>query len=172
MSKSYVSEAMREAVGRRLRLQVSYPVSESDIRKWALAVYYPRAPPQEFIDPDYARGRRWGGIVAPQEFNPFNWVCACSEGIEPPAQADAPDRTEIMLGIEPPHLHFQLNGGLETEYGEPMRPGDVITSISRLAGYYEREGRLGRMLFTLTEDIWTNQRGEFVKRTLSTGIRY
>ena len=53
-----------------------------------------------------------------------------------------------------------------------MRPGDVITSVSRLAEYREREGRLGLMLFTVIEDVWTNQSGELVKRTRSTVIRY
>ena len=53
-----------------------------------------------------------------------------------------------------------------------MRPGDVITSVSRLAGYSEREGRLGLMLFTTSEDTWTNQRGETVKTSRNTLIRY
>jgi hypothetical protein len=77
-----------------------------------------------------------------------------------------------MLGVEGPHLRFQMNGGTETEYGAPIRPGDVITSVRRLSGYSERTGRLGLMLFTYIEDIWTNQRGEMVKTTRSTGIRY
>lgn len=54
-------------------------------------------------------------------------------------------------------MKFQLNGGLQTEYGLPMRPGDVITSVNRLAEYRERQGRLGLMLLTVTEDEWTNQ---------------
>jgi hypothetical protein len=53
-----------------------------------------------------------------------------------------------------------------------MRPGDVITSVRSLAGYSEREGRLGLMLFTLSQDVWTNQDNEVVKTTKSTLIRY
>jgi len=49
---------------------------------------------------------------------------------------------------------------------------DVITSVQRLAGYSERDGRLGRMLFTDLESTWTNQRDEFVKRATLTLIRY
>jgi hypothetical protein len=48
----------------------------------------------------------------------------------------------------------------------------VITSVRRLAGYSEREGRLGLMLFTVSEDVWTNQNDELVKSTKSTLIRY
>jgi len=53
-----------------------------------------------------------------------------------------------------------------------MRPGDIVTARSTLAGYREREGRLGVMLFSTTADEWTNQRGELVKRSESTLIRY
>jgi len=53
-----------------------------------------------------------------------------------------------------------------------MRPGDVIRSVSTLADYHERPGRLGLMLFTVYESTWTNQRDEFVKRTRLTLIRY
>ena len=38
--------------------------------------------------------------------------------------------------------------------------------------YGEREGRLGLMLFTVTEDNWTNQNDELVKTSRSTLIRY
>jgi hypothetical protein len=53
-----------------------------------------------------------------------------------------------------------------------VRPGDVITSVTRLAGYSEREGRLGLMLFTTTEDTWTNGDGALVKKSRMTLIRY
>jgi hypothetical protein len=61
---------------------------------------------------------------------------------------------------------------MEVDYGVRMRPDDVITSVSRLAQYHEREGRLGLMLFTVTEDVWSNQDDDEVKRTRSTLIRY
>jgi hypothetical protein len=80
--------------------------------------------------------------------------------------------TEITLGITGPGLKFQLNGGSDVEYGARMRPGDVITSVRSLGGYSEREGRLGLMLFTLSQDVWTNQDNEVVKTTKSTLIRY
>jgi hypothetical protein len=83
-----------------------------------------------------------------------------------------PDATEKRLGVTPPGMSHQLNGGLEVDYGVRMRPGDVITSVTRLAGYTERPGKLGWMLFTTYEDTWTNQDGDEVKRSRSTLIRY
>ena len=168
---SNVSEQMHAALGSELGRKVSFPVSESDIRKWAIAVYYPAPAPAVFIDAQAAAASADGGIRAPEDFNPFAWIVA-EQGETVEVDGNNPDRTELMLGITGPGLKFQLNGGLEVEYGAYMRPGDVITSVSRLAGYREREGRLGLMLITTFEDTWTNQRGELVKKTSSTLIRY
>ena len=165
MGGRHISPAMLGAVGREIRWRRSYPVAEGDIRRWALAVYYPLAPPQRFI----AAGPQ---MTAPEEFNPFGWLSAEERGPQTPPDLQDPDKTEIMLGVEGPHLRFQLNGGVETDYGVRMRPGDVITSVRSLAGYHERSGRHGAMLFTVTEDLWTNQRGERVKRVRHTLIRY
>lgn len=174
MPDSNISAAMTAAVGTELARQVSYPVSVSDIRRWALAVYWPEQPPALFIDEDYASKTSHGGIVAPEEFNPFAWIVAESVTNASAASigTNDPDSTEKQVGIPGPGLKFMLNGGMSTEYGVRMRPGDVITSVRRLGAYTEREGRLGLMLFTPTEDTWTNQDGELVKKTVNTLIRY
>jgi hypothetical protein len=193
VSDSYISAEMLGVVGRLLGSRVSFPISESDIRRWAIATYYPDPPPRLFWDAAYAATTRHGGIVAPEEFNPFAWM----SGVTPPGDPESatatppdspssrsdsptpksdspndPDRTERSLGIPGPGLAFMVNGGMEVEYGVRMRAGDVITSESRLAGYTEREGRLGRMLFTSSETVWTNQDAELVKRSTGTIIRY
>ncbi len=169
---SNISSAMSEAVGRQLARQTSFPVSESDIRRWAIAVYYPQEPPRQFWDEAYAKSGRFGGIVAPEDFNPFAWMVAQRDELKVRAGQNDPDHVELMLGIPGPGLKYQLNGGMKVEYGTRMRPGDVITSVTRLAGYSEREGRLGLMLFTVSEQTWTNQSDELVKRIKMTGIRY
>lgn len=171
---SNISEEMKGALGTRLSRSVSFPVSASDIRRWALAVYWPEQPPKLFIDEADAKTTSHGGIVAPEEFNPFAWMAAETESATVSAESNPndTDRMEKNLGIKGPGLQFQLNGGMAVDYGVRMRPGDVITSESRLAEYSEREGRLGLMLFTTTEDTWTNQNDEVVKRTRTTLIRY
>jgi len=174
MPDSNISAAMTAAVGTELGRQVSYPVSESDIRRWALAVYWPEQPPALFVDAEYAATTSHGGIVAPEEFNPFAWKVAESVTNQKAANVgnNDPDSTEKQLGIAGPGLKFMLNGGMATEYGVRMRVGDVITSTRRLGSYSEREGRLGLMLFSRAEDTWTNQDGEQVKHTVNTLIRY
>ena len=168
---THISDSMRASVGRELARMVSFPVSASDIRRWALAVYHPEEPPRLFWDQAYAEQTAHGGIVAPEEFNPFAWMTADPPGLRRGPDND-PNTLETTLGIEGPGLRFQLNGGLGAEYGIRMRPGDVITSVTRLGGYREREGRLGLMLFTVSETTWTNGQEEMVKRTESTLIRY
>lgn len=170
--RSNISAAMRAAVGTQLARQVSFPVTESDIRRWAIAVYHPQQPPRLFWDAGYAKSTRHGGIVAPEEFNPFAWMVA--ERDEPAAARPGGDldHPERLLGIPGPGLGHQLNGGVAVRYGARMRPGDVITSVSRLTGYSERGGRLGLMLFTVTEDTWTSDDGNLVKVATSTLIRY
>jgi N-terminal half of MaoC dehydratase len=170
--RSAISPQMRKAVGSELSRMVSYPVSESDIRKWAAAVYFPEEPPARFWDEEAARLSRAGGITAPEEFNPFAWMRAEPKGVKPTSAATDADSTERSLGIEGPHLVNQLNGGVSVEYGVPIRPGDVITSVTRLGDYTERAGSLGLMLFTPLETTWTNQRGDVVKQSRLVLIRY
>jgi hypothetical protein len=172
MVGTFISDAMRSAVGAELERRVSFPIAASDIRKWAIAVYYPEEPPRLFWDEDFAATTPHGGIVAPEDFNPFAWMSASPPGVPRREGGHDPNFTEQRLGIPGPGLSFQLNGGMEAEYGVRMRPGDVITAVSRLGGYREREGRLGLMLFTTMEAAWTNQHDELVKRVESTLIRY
>ncbi len=162
---------MNDAVGSEMSRQVSYPIAESDIRRWAIAVYYPEPPPRLFWDKDFAAATSHGGLVAPEDFNPFAWMAAEPNGAKGPGSND-PQATEKTLGVEPPPVAFQVNGGISVTYGERMRPGDVITSVSRLGGYRERSGRLGLMLFTTMDTTWTNQRGNLVRQTEGTVIRY
>src|SRR3954453_12530158 len=150
--RTHITPAMRDIVGLELRRSTSFPITDSDIRRWALAVYYPEPPPRLFWDAEYAAATRHGGIVAPEEFTPFAWMTRRdpdAPASDEPVGFVSPEET---LGLPAAETKSLINGGTEVDYGVRMRPGDVITSISRLAGYSEREGRLGLMLFTTTED--------------------
>src|SRR5262245_14775960 len=176
VADTYITAEMEAIVGAELTSQTSLPISASDIRRWAIAVYYPSAPPRHYWDEEYAATTRYGGIVAPEEFNPFAWITAAGPRQRVAAAAEPrrarPGSVETGFGVEPPPTKFMLNGGVEVTYGARMRPGDVITSVGRHGGYSERTGRLGRMLFTYSESEWTNQRGEWVKTVRGTLIRY
>ncbi|HKD70185.1 MAG TPA: MaoC family dehydratase N-terminal domain-containing protein [Candidatus Binataceae bacterium] len=138
----------------------SYPVSLSDIRKFAIAVYWPETPPRLFWDEEYARTTRWGGIIAPQDFNPFAWP------IKGPTLPDFAMPREGGRGVR------GMNGGQTDTFLLPMRPGDVIRARTRLRDWNERQTRLGLTLFIYTETEWRNQNDELVKRHVQNFIRY
>ena len=163
---SLITEQMRASLGAVADWRVSFPVAASDIRRWAIAVYYPDPPPARFVVPG------GGLLVAPEEFNPFAWIVA--DRMVPavaPLQRDT-DRLEKAIGIAGPGLRHQINGGSEVVYGAPIRAGDVIRSETRLHSYREKAGRMGPMLVTVTEVEWTNQDGARVKLGHDTSIRY
>ena len=56
-----ISPAMQEAKGKWGEPRVSPPIAASDIRKWAIATYWPETPPPIYWDDDYAKTTRWGG---------------------------------------------------------------------------------------------------------------
>lgn len=160
--ESLVSPDMIERKGVWGDERVSPPIAHSDIRKWAIAVYWPETPPRIFWDEEYAASTRWGGIIAPPDFNPFAWPIVEPKAKPAVAAADKPKGRKLR----------GMNGGQVETYGVPMRPGDVITARNRLRDWEERDTRLGQTLFTYSETEWHNQDGELVKRRVSTAIRY
>jgi hypothetical protein len=170
-----ITDDMRSILGKPMETAVSYPVSASDIRRWAIAVYHPETPPRVHWDEDDAATIASGGVVAPEEFNPFAWGARTRKLAAAPPQdsAEGVGSPEARHGVAPPLYQHLLNGGLEHEYsGVPIRPGDVITSTSAIVDYREREGRLGLMLFTTIENSFVNQDGELVSTQRLTLIRY
>ena len=158
--ETLVSPAMHESKGVWSREFVSFPIALSDIRKWAIAVYWPETPPRLFWDEEYAGTTRWGGIIAPQDFNPFAW----------------PIKTEMPLERLAPRSHGKgsrgMNGGQIDTYFEVMRPGDVIRARHRLRDWNEATTRFGLTLFMYTETEWWNQHDKLVKRHVQIFIRY
>jgi len=158
--KTLVTEDMIERKGVWGNERVSPPISESDIRKWAIATYWPEEPPPIYWDHDYARDTHYAGIIAPPDFNPFAWPVT------------RPVRTGGVALSPSGRRLTGLNGGQTDTYGKPMRSGDVITSRTRLKDWEEKQGRMGLTLYTFTETEWRNQHDELVRIRLSTGIRY
>jgi hypothetical protein len=167
LAEDLISDAMRGMVGKVLQTRTSYPVSASDIRKWAIAVYYPKAAPARFMAVGAAAGE--APLVVPEEFNPFGW--ATREG-RAEGGFTGPGYIERMGGVEPPELGFIVNGGSVCDYGARMLEGDVITAQHSVTGYSVKQGKAGRLLLTQMQDRWTNQRRELVRNTVSTLIRY
>ena len=160
-----IGDELRAFIGRELSRRTSPPAETSDIRKWAIAGYWPETPPRLFWDEEYAKKSRFGGIVAPEDFNPFAW------SIEPPqtsmTDADLREPTErIGLGWN------VLNGGGGNDYHARIKPGDVITSVTHLDDIYIRQGKQWPMIFFIRKSTWKNQNDELVRVNTGIGIRY
>ena len=159
---TYVTDEMRAAQGVWSEPRTAPPITETDIRRWAMATHYPETPPRIYWDTEYAATTRWGGIVAPPDFNPFAWPVERPKGGSPGLAGQRPDGRPLT----------GMNGGQTDTYGAPMRPGDVISARTRLVDWNEREGRLGHTLYVRSEIEWRNQKGDLVKTRMSIGIRY
>jgi len=82
----------------------------------------------------------------------------------------------VTGGGEPPKKLLPLNrlvaGGGDWEFYLPIKVGDVITCVSKLADIYEREGKAGTLLFLITETTVVNQNGEMAAKGRSIIINY
>jgi acyl dehydratase len=67
------------------------------------------------------------------------------------------------MGTEPGYRG--LNGGQSNWYFAPMRVGDVVTADVTLIDAFEKEGKVGTMMFLVDETRLTNQHGELVRIT-------
>ena len=60
---------------------------------------------------DFAATTAHGGVVAPEDFNPFAWMAAGGGGVQG-SRANDPQATEKTLGVDPSAVGFQVNGGI------------------------------------------------------------
>ena len=157
---TFLDEGTIGRIGRTLPPVAAPPVGANDIARWAIATWWPEAPPAAFRDAAVAEKGPWGGIVAPRDFDPFAWM------------PDRPWAGDWLWGMGTEPGRRVLNGGQRSVYGAPIRPGDVISATRRFVDVVERETRRGPMVFFTSESRWENQHGEVVKVGEMTTIYY
>ncbi len=149
--ESVITEEMRKQVGVESQPWV-LEVEKGAIRKFAVAIQDPNPLWQ---DEEYAKKSRYGGIIAPPAF-----ICTVYAGT---GGGRIKVRTSFSSGVA---------AGDDFEFYLPVRCGDVITSVAKVSEFREREGRMGKMLVTITETEYRNQKGELVARSWGTGIGF
>jgi acyl dehydratase len=149
MANKYVTDEVRKQIGTQSQPRV-IEIERGAIRRFAQAIGDPNP---LFNDEAAARKTRFGGMIAPPTF------CRSLGGEIPDVKLNMPQ----FRG---------LDGGSEWEYFVPIRPGDRISVVSKIADIREREGRLGPMVFIAVEHSYTNQYGELCAVQRSTAIRY
>ena len=108
-AETYITPEVEAYIGTESPPLVSPPVSESEIRRFAMAAYWPEVPPRRFWDAEYAKSTRFGGIVAPDEFNPFGWMVG-----------------RAHIGPQPTHIDEAQGGlGRGSEFEAARRAGTV-----------------------------------------------
>ena len=151
---SVITDEMKAAVGVESEPSV-YEIERSSIRRWAEAIGDDNP---LYRDEEYARSKGYRSIVAPPGF-----IAQYAF----PVKAGGGGRR----GFNSPFSR-NLNGGNEYEFFKPVQAGDTITSTSKLAQLFERDGRMGKMLFSISETTYKNQDGETVAKARGTGISY
>ncbi|MBI2847399.1 MAG: MaoC family dehydratase N-terminal domain-containing protein [Chloroflexi bacterium] len=144
-------EGVKKAIGTKGKA-VSTEVEKGAVRRFAEAIDDPNP---LWTDGAHARKTRYGSIIAPPTF------------LRSLPKDDPRDR----LMKEIPYKRG-LDAGSEWEYFEPVRPGDIITSITTLTDIFERAGRLGPMLFLIVKTTYKNQLRRVVATQRSTRIVY
>ncbi len=150
-------------IGRENAPVTSGPVTELEIMAYCQAVgdLNPL-----YIDKTAAESGPHGGIIAPPLSQPVARAMRLTD-----LREDGLPAPKGSGGMPPLKVTRSMAGGTETEFFHPIRPGDMLTSRSKIADIYERTGRSGsRLVFAVTETVTTNQNGEVVTISRTTGI--
>ena len=98
-----------------------------------------------YIDPDAAKAGPHGGLIA---FPTYVVKLRGEHHLPPVVVAEMNTAT--------------FDGGKDIELGVAVRPGDEITTTSRITRMFEKTGRSGSMFFVTFRNHLVNQRGEMV----------
>jgi acyl dehydratase len=140
---------MRSLIGLETE-PVTYDIEPGAIRKFARAIG--DASPI-YVDEVAARAAGYRGIVAPPTFLRLL--------IPGPEKRPFPEPFQRVL-----------DGGSTYRLDEPLVAGDRVMVVSKLADVFEKQGRLGVMLFKLREISYRNQAGSVAAVQRSTIITY
>jgi acyl dehydratase len=140
--KVALTEELASMVGKPFPPEI-IEVERGHIRKFAEAVG--DANPL-WQDEAYALKTHYKSIIAPPTF------------LQDEGTIDAVDK---LMEVNCP-LKNLLNGGMEVECYEPMKPGDVITTQAKLVSLQEKEGKKGKLIIMVVEVTYTNQQGHLV----------
>ena len=131
-------------------MAVTYDIEKGAVAKFARAVgdLNPL-----YLDEPVARNSSYGGLIAPPTF----------------LRSLIPGRYAKPF---PEPFSYVLDGGSEYKFFAPVRVGDRITVTRRMIELFEKQGKLGTMLFRVQEIRYANQHGEVAATQRTTTISY
>ena len=150
MAGDSIYERMKSDLG-KATTPVTYDVEKGHVRYFAESIGDPNP---LWRDEIYSRNTPHGGIAVPPTF---------TRAFRPSDEDESQPRdSEERV----------LDAGSEYEYFAPIKIGDKITVVSKIAEVFQKDGRLGSMTFQVKEISFTNQFGQVVATRRDTGIYY
>ena len=147
--KSALNDELRSFIGVE-STPVTYEIERHAVERFANAVGDPNP---LHADEIAARNSSYGGLIAPPTF-----FRSLLPGAYPKPYPE-------------PFAHI-LDGGSKYRYREPVRVGDRITVTRKIIDLFEKQGRLGTMLFKIAEISYVNQLGQVAATQTTTTITY
>ena len=106
-----------------------------------------------YTDPDYARGTRWGGVIAPPG---YEWTMGIDRTPAPPADLNEETR-HALRGV---HL---FNAGHEGWFYRPIVPGTMLWRSGVVADVQDKKSEFaGRSVIVTNEHRWWDESGTVV----------
>ena len=136
-------------LGREVEVTAPEEVGRAAIRYFAQAIGDKNP---LYLDEEFAKGTRHGGIIAPPTF-----VCETIyyQGSEVDENGGAVRQFRLPLGSE-------IRAANDYEFFQPFRPDDVLTAHWKATDIYEKRGSTGTLYFFEYDITYTNQRGELL----------
>jgi len=125
-----------------------------------------------YWDEKHAEKSRHGSIIAPPGF--FGWPVKLPPGLTFQRPTDIFDPPEVAEGMRAALAKAGyanvLDGGIEYEFFQPVKAGDILTAKSMIKDIREREGKMGKMAFVIIETVYYNKKDEPVTIARATAI--
>ncbi len=117
-----------------------------------------------YWDEDYARASGHHSLVAPPGF--FGWPVKWGRAM--PWSSEL--REVVEAGLAKAGYTRTLDGGIDYEFYRPVHAGDLLASLTRIAGASAHKGKTGTFALYVLETTYTNQNGDLVASVRQTTI--
>ena len=156
--ESRLASILRGFIGREITYVDEFEIEKGMCRRFAIALGNPNP---LYCDEEFAKTTEYGGIVAPPTMV-FEWNHH-KRSVIPREQ-----RKSIFASL--PRQPSFIRGINEYEIIQPLRPGDIITSHSKITDIHEKQGKSGPLVFMVYETIYLNQKAEILAKSKDTTI--
>ena len=144
-----IPKSLIDAIGTESE-QLSNDIEKGAIRRFVEAIEDNNP---TYLDEEYAKSLGYRNVIAPPTF------------LRSVKTAPLPDH------IQSPYSAV-VDGGSVWEYFNPVCAGDKIFTITKFEKVFDRDGRLGKMIFLIKTTSYTNQLSELVATQTTTSITY